>query len=337
MAQSQFGSQNVPRPRPIPPINRLKRKTFRLFDAGEAIAAQHGNLTNETLKIAVEQAFSLWSAVAQLNFVADPNGTGSPDVPITFRHFGESDAQLGNGLVDINIDQDFFVDPFSATDPRPTRPGPFDLVRTLAHEIGHKLGMDHPPEGSTEPALMSPGQGPGAVLRELFPFDIAGIQALHGAIQLNGEVASSLEPAILVDSSAGVTFSPAAGAVVVGGPDNAHCIVDCFANTTGRIVNSITVKYNLVSRNVIVNNMELWDGFVRLQTYSLASRATGGGLGGKTFAFHFGLLTRRKMQNQLRIRFDFKFKELDPGVNGVAILQSVIAPTIPAEPVIQPT
>lgn len=324
------------RPPHVLTTNRLKRKTFRLFEAAEAIAAQHGNLTNEKLKIAVEQAFSLWSAVAQLSFVADPNGTRSPDIPITFRHFGESDAQLGNGLVDINIDQDFFVDPFTAIDPRPTVPGPFDLVRALAHEIGHKLGMDHPPEGSTEPALMSRGQGPGAVLRELFPFDIAGIQALHGAIQLSGEVAASLETAILLDASAGVTFSATAGAVVVGGPDKAHCIVDCFASTKGRIVNSIKVKYNLVSRNVIVNNMELWDGLVRLQTYSLASRATaGGGLGGKTFEFHFGLLARRKMQNPLRVRFDLAFKEVDVGVNGVAILQSVVAPTIAAELVIQ--
>jgi hypothetical protein len=184
---------------------------------------------------------------------------------------------------------------------------------------------------------MSPGQGPGAVLRELFPFDVSGIQSLHGAIQLSGEVASSLETAILVDSSAGVTFSPAGGAVVVGGPDGARCTVDCFANTAGKIVNSIKLKYNLISRNVTVNNMELWDGLVRLQTYSLASRATsGGGLGGKTFEYQFGLLTRRKMQNQLRVRFELSFKEQDSGVNGVAILQSVIATTISPEPVIQP-
>ena len=56
------------------PRNNLRRKTFRLFHADDAIASQSGNLTNEKLKIAVEQAFSLWSAVAQLNFVADPNG-----------------------------------------------------------------------------------------------------------------------------------------------------------------------------------------------------------------------------------------------------------------------
>lgn len=313
------------------PRNNLKRKTFRLFEVADAIASQHGNLTNEKLKIAVEQAFSLWSAVAPLNFVAIPDGT--PDVPITFRRFGESNAELGNGLVDINIDQDFFVDPFTEPDPRPVRLGPFDLVRTLAHEIGHKLGLDHPPDGT--PALMSAGQAPETVLRDLFPFDVAGIQGLFGAIQLNGEIASPLSTAILVDASTGVTFGAFDGAVVVGGPNGAHCVADCFIDVQDRIVNSIKLKYNTISRNATVNNLELWDGFVRLQTYSLASRASGGGLAGKTFEHQFGLLARRKMQTPLRARFDMTFKELDGGVNGVAILQSVVATTIAGEPVIK--
>jgi hypothetical protein len=317
------------------PRNNLKRKTFRLFQVDDALASQSGNLTKEKLTIAVEQAFSLWSAVARLNFVHDPNGTGAPDVPITFRRFGESDAQLGNGLVDINIDQDFFVDPFTEPDPHPTRNGPFDLVRALAHEIGHKLGLDHPPAGSTEPALMSGSQGPGAVLREIFPFDIAGIQGLFGAIQLSGEVAAPLAGAILVDAAAGVTFNAADGAVVVGGPHNGHCIVDCFVDARGRLVNSVNVKFNLVSRNVMVNTMELWDGLVRLQTYSLASRASGGGLAGRTFNHHVGLLARRTIQNHLRVRFDLTFKEIDAGVNGVAILQSVAAATMVPEPILQ--
>jgi len=40
------------------------------------------------------------------------------------------------------------------------------------------------------------------------------------------------------------------------------------------------------------------------------------------------------MQNQLRVRFELRFKEQDAGVNGVAVIQSVVATTIAPTPVL---
>jgi hypothetical protein len=91
---------------------------------------------------------------------------------------------------------------------------------------------------------MSPSQGESAVLRQLFPFDIAGIQRLFGAVQPAGEAAARLETAVRVDSSARVTFSAAPGALVVGGPGRATCLMDCFIPIVGSTLNSVKLRLN---------------------------------------------------------------------------------------------
>lgn len=305
--------------------NSITRKTYGIQNLQAAVDAQHGNLTAGNIALAVDEALSLWSAYIPIRFVRAGPTMVSVDFPINFRRFGESDATLGNGLGDINIDQDFYVDPFTASDPHPVRPGPYDFVHTLAHEFGHQLGLDHAPDG--EPAMMAPSQG-NAVQRQLYPFDITNVQQRHGRLRLAAVTAADLRQA-RVRSTPGVTFDNQGPAAIVGGGDGARCQLDATVEITGKILNSVRVDFTLISRNVFVDTMELWDGPTRLQKYSLAAQAyDNSGFAGRQFELRFGVLARPKLNGPLGVRLNLRFKEIDAGVNGVMQLSLIEADQI---------
>jgi hypothetical protein len=144
---------------------------------------QRSGITREIFEREVAAAFALWSEVARITFaeasLAEP-----------------ADILIGaQGIPDGRAFAQVFHD---ANDPRPIKPivqslvclNPlvpwkvgfdgnleiYDLRYTLAHEIGHAIGLDHPPGGGQLMWYLYDEQ-----FRSLRPGDVAGIVSLYGA------------------------------------------------------------------------------------------------------------------------------------------------------------
>lgn len=146
------------------------------------------NYTNDipdsTIRWAIDEAFSLWSAETPLRFRRVANGT-TGDIIIRFVEGAHGDGYPfdGPGNVLAHAFYPFNPDPIrgdshfdDAENWTVTVPGTgFDLVTVAAHEFGHALGLRHSADSS---ALMYWAyQGP---RRYLSSDDIQGIQSLYG-------------------------------------------------------------------------------------------------------------------------------------------------------------
>ncbi|MGE0410131.1 MAG: matrixin family metalloprotease [Amphiplicatus sp.] len=155
------------------------RNCRRMTPAPPVVAAS--GIDEATLAVETAAAFALWEAAANVAFrkIDDPAAAniliGADDAPRGSAHAdvlaGPEDGPVGvisRGLVCLSTKQAWKIG-FGA-DPKAQ-----DLRYTLAHEIGHALGLDHPgPHG----ALMS------FTYREDFsglqPGDVAGAEVLYG-------------------------------------------------------------------------------------------------------------------------------------------------------------
>jgi hypothetical protein len=132
------------------------------------VSGELSGFTIGTLRDAVSQAFALWAEETPLAFVRT---FSNPGITITFRPLGVGGG-LGNALIEINSSMSFR---YGDTQSGPTNT--YDLVTVLAHEIGHRLGLDH----STDPSsIMFESVGNSKAVRTLPAVDIQAIRRLDG-------------------------------------------------------------------------------------------------------------------------------------------------------------
>lgn len=128
-------------------------------------------ISNADIKTAIEEAFSLWSSVAPLNFTEVPDNFGNAQIRIGQEYIDGRSNTLAfafsppNGDIRFDNSENWNQNLF---------------LETAIHEIGHSLGLDHENDNS---AIMNPsiqnrfnGLGSGFLLED----DINGIRSIYG-------------------------------------------------------------------------------------------------------------------------------------------------------------
>lgn len=149
----------------------------------------------------IEAAFDKWAAVADISFLGPEADSGLaindvnadfPDIRIGVFAFGSGGGAVGfapppnggTGSGDIIFDANSFYafQPGNDGDPFPVAStAPNDFESLLLHEMGHALGLAHPPVDGSCPVMQVDSACLFQINRELDADDIAGAQYLYGA------------------------------------------------------------------------------------------------------------------------------------------------------------
>lgn len=340
----------------FPQSNRLLRIPFIIVGVDEAIASQGNNFNREKVNIAWRQALSLWHCAAKVDF--QPVATGeTPRLRVTFVHNGNRTLNIGttsghidrnpNGPpsvagIEISLDNDWFIDKYLEPRLHPTGVV-FDLIGVTTHEVGHALGIDHPPigpNGEAEAGLMSPSQAEG-VVRQLMPYDIREVQRLHETLQFGAPVNADLvATGQLIDASPGVTLQPAGSGLVVAGPMQTRTFVDVLVPAKHHLVNSLRLKFTTVTKNVFINRVAVFESIIPYQEFAVSARGSGAqGLSSDPWDLRFGFLSRRVMQHDMLVRMEIFFTSKGGSSEvefGVVQIHEIAVETLPQEIVVDP-
>jgi hypothetical protein len=166
----------------------LNYSYVNMFDGG--LKMPDGNpLSNQLIRGSIEESLRLWSSVAPLNFVEVVDDglphtnqfrfrhiyINGPDPPPPASPVAKAQATcIGNGFAcEIQFDNS------DRWQEMGTLPNP-DVLGASIHEVGHILGLHHTSiAGENMYWIFHRFQGLGT--GQLFPDDIAGIQAIYGA------------------------------------------------------------------------------------------------------------------------------------------------------------
>eukprot|EP00088_Acartia_fossae_P048168 TRINITY_DN5249_c0_g1_i2.p1 TRINITY_DN5249_c0_g1~~TRINITY_DN5249_c0_g1_i2.p1 ORF type:complete len:568 (-),score=109.75 TRINITY_DN5249_c0_g1_i2:168-1871(-) len=137
-------------------------------------------LSKREIDLEIKSAFQLWQDVSSLTFTNRKSGSVHIDIRFEEYEHGDGDPFDGPGGTlahaffpqyggDIHVDESeqWTINSFSGT----------NLLQTMAHEIGHSLGLSH---SDDEKALMAPFYKGWQPNLQLDQDDIRGIQALYG-------------------------------------------------------------------------------------------------------------------------------------------------------------
>lgn len=157
---------------------------------------QASNVAPETMRTEVAAAFAMWEAVANIRFreaanpefadiligaQAEPEGWAFANVFYDALS-AEPIKPISRALICLNPERRWKVG-FDGN------LRAYDLRYTIAHEVGHAIGLDHPSGGGQ---IM--GYRYEETFRGLQPGDIAGAVVLYGAAGANGVAAATAAP-----------------------------------------------------------------------------------------------------------------------------------------------